>query len=85
MAHECYHYLYHRSINESACAASFEDEREYEREANKFAACLVMPEDTVRRVLCRYDLETAAERMMVSVEALQWKIRELRIMEGMIA
>lgn len=32
----------------------------------------------------RYDLETAAERVMVSVEALQWRHRELGILEGMI-
>ena len=85
MAHEYYHYLYHRSLNQVACLADFRDKRKYEREANRFAASLLMPESTTWNVLRQCDLETAAERMMVSVEALEWRIRELGILEGMIA
>ena len=85
MAHEYYHYLYHRSLDHLICLTDLQDKRQCEREANRFAACLLMPEDIVRRMLCRYDLETTAERMMVSVEALQWRLRELGILEGMIA
>ncbi|MEW6227482.1 MAG: ImmA/IrrE family metallo-endopeptidase [Bacillota bacterium] len=86
MAHEYYHYLYHRSLNRLVCFTDLQDERQCEREANRFAACFLMPESTVRSVLYRYDLvETAAERMMVSVEALQWRLKELGLLEGMIA
>ncbi len=85
MAHEYYHYLYHRSLDHSVCLVDLQDKRRCEREANRFAACFLMPESTVSILLSRYDLETAAERMMVSVEALQWRLRELGILEGMIA
>lgn len=77
MAHEYYHYLYHKSLDKLMCMTNLYDTRKYEREANRFAACLLMPEYIVRGLLCLYDLETAAERLMVSEEALQWRIMEL--------
>lgn len=79
MAHEYYHYLYHRSLDKLMCMTNLDDTRRYEREANQFAAALLMPEHIVRGLLHRYDFETVAERMMVSAEALQWRLRELAI------
>lgn len=85
MAHEYYHYLYHKSLNNLMCMTNLEDTCRHEREANRFAAALLMPEETVRIAVRRCDLENAAETMMVSAEALRWRLRELGIMEGMTA
>lgn len=65
--------------------AHLDDTRAYEREANRFAACLLMPEHIVCGLLHRYVFEAVAERVIVSMEALQWRVRELGIMEGTIA
>lgn len=81
MAHEYHHYLYHKSLDKLMCMTHLDDTRTYEREANKFAAALLMPEYTVRALLHRHDLETVADRMMVSAEALQWRIKELAVLE----
>jgi len=85
MAHEYYHYLYHKSLDKLMCMTNVDDTRPYEREANRFAAALLMPEHVVRGLLQQRDPETVAERMMVSVEALQWRMKELDIVEGLIA
>lgn len=84
IAHEYYHYLYRRSLDHLVCLTDLQHKRPCEREANRVAACFFMPESAVRRMMHQCDLETAA-RMMISVEALQWRLRELGIVEGMIA
>lgn len=85
MAHEFYHYLYHQSLSNLMCMTNLTDTSRYEHEASRFAAALLMPEETVRTVVRRCDLESAAETIMVSTEALRRRLRELGIMEGMIA
>ncbi|MGE5586276.1 MAG: ImmA/IrrE family metallo-endopeptidase [Bacillota bacterium] len=80
-----YHYLYHKSLDKLMGMAHLDDTRAYEREANRFAACLLMPEHIVCGLLHRYVFEAVAERVIVSMEALQWRVRELGIMEGTIA
>ncbi len=77
MAHEYYHYLYHESLDRVMCMTSLEDANMYEREANVFAAALLMPETTVRRLLSRCSARLIADRLMVSEEALQWRMRAL--------
>lgn len=77
MAHEYYHYLYHQSLTKLMCMTSLSDSSRYEREANRFAAALLMPEETVRRLLSRYRAGTVASKLMVSEEALQWRMRAL--------
>lgn len=66
------------------CMTSLADTSTYEREANRSAVALLMPEDTVRAMLGACDVETAAERMIVSVGALLWRLRELGIPEDMM-
>lgn len=85
MAHECYHYLHHQSLNRLMCMTDVADTSRHKREANRFAACLLMPEGTVRSALGRYRLSEAGGRMMVSPEALQWRLKELGISEGTTA
>jgi len=85
MAHEYYHYLYHKSLDKLMCMTNLDDTRTCEREANRFAASLLMPGHVVRDLLHQYDSETVAERIMVSAEALQWRLKELGIVEGMPA
>lgn len=85
MAHEYYHYLYHKSLDKLMCMTNLYDTGMYEREANRFAGALLMPEDTVHGLLRRYSFETIAAKMMVSMEALQWRLRELRVSERRIA
>ncbi|MGE5571657.1 MAG: ImmA/IrrE family metallo-endopeptidase [Bacteroidota bacterium] len=77
--------MHHKSLDKLMCMTHLDDTSTYEREANRFAAALLMPEDAVRGLLHWYDPHTVAERMMVSVEALQWRLKELGLSEGMIA
>lgn len=65
--------------------AHLDDTRAYEREANRFAAALLMPELIVRNLFHLHDLEAVAEKLMVSEEALQWRLRELGMPKGRIA
>lgn len=85
VGHQYYHYLHHKSLDELMCMIRLDDTRTYEREANRFAACLLMPEHVVRGLLHQYDSEIVAERMMVSTEALQWRLRELGLVESAMA
>lgn len=85
MAHEFYHYLYHRSLKRLMCMTDLADTSRREREANRFAACLLMPEASVRIVLSRSGFAGTAARLMVSPEALQWRLRELGLQAGMMA
>lgn len=85
MAHEYYHYLYHKSLDKLMCMTHLDDTRAYEREANRFAAALLMPELIVRNLFHLHALEAVAEKLMVSEEALQWRLRELGMPKGRIA
>ena len=51
-----------------------------EREANNFAASLLMPEQQVRRAAAEgLDVDAAAERFGVSDIAMEWRYFNLRI------
>ena len=51
-----------------------------ERQANRFAAALLMPEGPVRQMLCQ-DVDTVrmAWRFGVSAEAMEIRLKELRL------
>jgi Zn-dependent peptidase ImmA (M78 family) len=68
--------LYCRDVDVSEAA-----DRQLEREANVFAAELLMPEPTVRAAFAGA-VEACAATFGVSGEAMQWRLYNLKLVEG---
>jgi Zn-dependent peptidase ImmA (M78 family) len=86
-AHELYHYLRHLddphtpapSFHDSPDADGYSAVRE-EREANRFAARLLMPREAVVSAAEEgLDCEAMAKRFFVSLDAMRIRLRELRL------
>jgi IrrE N-terminal-like domain len=95
IAHELGHWRLHsegagahtrfcRSDEVGASEAEARAARQIEREANRFAAALLMPEVLVRREapLYRLDVQVLAERFGVSVVAMQVRLESLHLLPG---
>jgi Zn-dependent peptidase ImmA (M78 family) len=90
LAHELYHHLvaeqgawngrsrFHASSSDQNCPEIRE-----ERQANRFAAALLMPSDSVRALLGQ-GLSTVqlADRCGVSADAMEIRLKELRLWRG---
>ena len=97
IAHELGHFLLHRNdlqlFIDKRYAIAFRDKRsssgEYrrEREANAFAAALLMPESLMRREIRKHDfdlgdeatLDALAEAFDVSVQAMAYRLANLNL------
>lgn len=75
IAHELGHYLLHRDL----IAAGIPLGPEHEREANEFAAELLMPEEVIGRT-ARNQLEELKHRFLVSGGALQVRLERLGVL-----
>lgn len=75
IAHELGHYLLHRDL----IAAGIPLGPEHEREANEFAAELLMPEEVIRRTAMN-QLEELKHRFLVSGGALQVRLERLGVL-----
>ncbi|HMK91417.1 MAG TPA: ImmA/IrrE family metallo-endopeptidase [Thermoleophilia bacterium] len=84
IAHEIGHFMLHqgRAVNERAGARS-EGTARYEREADQFAAELLMPEHLVRQAALEVgaDPRLLADRFDVSVQAMSVRLRRLGLAE----
>lgn len=80
IAHELGHYLLHRDL----IAAGMAPGPQHEREANEFAAELLMPEEVIRRAEVN-QLAELTGRFLVSRTALQVRLERLGILPRTIA
>lgn len=80
IAHELGHYLLHRDL----IAAGTTPGPEHEREANEFAAELLMPEEVIRRAALN-QLAELKDHFLVSPTALQVRLERLGILPQTIA
>jgi Zn-dependent peptidase ImmA (M78 family) len=70
--------LYCRDVDVSEAA-----DRQLEREANVFAAELLMPEPAVRAKYAEPEsIEALADHFAVSEEAMHWRLHNLGVIEG---
>ncbi|MBB6469611.1 hypothetical protein HNQ96_005501 [Aminobacter lissarensis] len=95
VAHELGHYILHRNligdgINDSTKYRTMRGSRLYnsriddvhERQANSFAANILMPEHTLRRDIGWYGtVEDAARAYNVSRSAMRWRLKNLGLYE----
>lgn len=85
IAHELGHYVLHSRLGQEQIIAQRNGNNDLaEREANSFAAAFLMPEKEVRE---RFDVETPgiignlAETFNVSISAMDWRCRNLKLIQ----
>ena len=95
IAHELGHYLMHRKDDSYSAIDTFENdeiffrsdkhnnekERQEEREANFFAANLLMPEERVRAVYKVFTIEEMVENFAVSKPSMLYRLQNLGLLE----
>lgn len=83
IAHEIAHYVLHRNPNEKVVDFTFarrnEEQHPRERQADEFAAQLLMPEDSVRDAIAQgqTSLEQLAQEFEVSGLAMRYRVQSL--------
>lgn len=75
LSHELGHFYLHRTEQEFFyCNDLLQQEQKKEREANEFAAELLMPTEVMRFFLAKkWSLEQIAKQLGVSLEAMKWR------------
>ena len=95
IAHELGHYLLHKKDDSYSAIDVFENgdtffrsdgyksekERKEEREANFFAASLLMPEERVRAAYKVFTTEEMAENFAVSASSMTYRLQNLGLLE----
>ncbi len=79
LAHELYHYFAHRHLKKQFTCFNIGGGAtgKLERDANKFAAELLMPKELVAHMLANYSPAIAAKILGVSMQAMEYRIKEL--------